>query len=152
MNYKFKHFNYNFRQFLSWLKKSSKKLRVQNFHWYLNYFQHFYFIFKSKLFIVQFCTGDEEPVAIIGMACRLPGANTVDEFWSLLINKENKIRPIGSDRWTSEQSCVLDSDSGAREVGFLKCPIDQFDSQFFGMSPMELTYTDPQQRLLLEVC
>ncbi len=61
------------------------------------------------------------------------------------------ITPIPADRWTRNQSCVLDNDSSKREAGFLKCPVDEFDDSFFGISPAELVYTDPQQRLLLEV-
>jgi len=88
---------------------------------------------------------------VIGMACRLPGANDEKEFWSLLIEKAEAIVPVPEWRWSEEQVDTLTDEAKKMQAGFLKCPVDEFDAKFFGMSPEEMNFTDPQQRLLLEV-
>jgi acyl transferase domain-containing protein len=93
----------------------------------------------------------QEPIAIVGMSCRLPGSNTVEEYWKTLITERCAVEPLPPGRWTSEQSCNISPEHHKTEAGWLNCAVDEFDAKFFGMSPMELTYTDPQQRLLLEV-
>jgi len=93
----------------------------------------------------------EEPIAIIGMACRLPGSNDVEEFWRLLMDKEDTIVQVPEFRWTEEHVDRVTTEARKMKAGFLKCPVDEFDAKFFGMSPKEMDYTDPQQRLLLEV-
>jgi len=93
----------------------------------------------------------EEPIAIIGMACRLPGSNDVEEFWSLLMNKEDAIVKVPEWRWVEEHVDRVTAKARKSQAGFLKCPVDEFDAKFFGMSPKEMEFTDPQQRLLLEV-
>jgi myxalamid-type polyketide synthase MxaB len=97
---------------------------------------------------------ESEPVAIIGIGCRFPGANGQDEFWRLLRDGIDAITDIPSGRF--EVDSVYDPLPGApgkiinRAGGFLK-HIDQFDPYFFGISPREALRLDPQQRLLLEV-
>ena len=95
-----------------------------------------------------------EPVAIIGIGCRFPGARGPAEFWNLLENAIDAIRPIPADRFDIDS--VYDRTPGTagkisvREGGFLE-KIDEFDASFFGISPREALRLDPQQRLLLEV-
>jgi len=81
-----------------------------------------------------------EPVAIVGMSCRLPGGiTTPDEFWALLADGGDAIGTFPADRgWV-----------GAGTGGFLADAAD-FDPGFFGISPREALAMDPQQRLLLE--
>lgn len=94
---------------------------------------------------------DEDQIAVIGMSCRFPGANSEEEFWNGLIAQKSFITPVPKNRWTAGQGCVPESDSESREAGFLKCEVNEFDNEFFDMNPTEAMYTDPQQRLLLEV-
>lgn len=95
-----------------------------------------------------------EPIAIVGMACRLPGAGDVGEFWELLRRGGDAIIETPTDRW--EVDGIFDPAPDAagkvatRWGGFLD-EIDRFDAAFFGISPREAAQMDPQQRLLLEV-
>lgn len=95
-----------------------------------------------------------EPVAVIGMACRYPCANSPAELWRLLRGGVDAVREIPSDRWDVER--FYDEDANApgkmntRWGGFLD-QIDRFDAHFFKVSPREAPHLDPQQRLLMEV-
>jgi acyl transferase domain-containing protein/acyl-CoA synthetase (AMP-forming)/AMP-acid ligase II/pimeloyl-ACP methyl ester carboxylesterase/acyl carrier protein len=80
----------------------------------------------------------ETDIAIIGLGCRFPGANNPVEFWQLLQSGQDAISNPG-DRW-----------AGSGWGGFID-GVDQFDPQFFGITPREAQSIDPQQRLLLEV-
>lgn len=96
-----------------------------------------------------------EPIAIIGMGCRFPGgANSPEAFWELLSRGKEVIVPVPSQRWDAEayydENPDLPNKTYARYGGFLDA-VDQFDPQFFGMTPREAIALDPQQRLLLEV-
>jgi myxalamid-type polyketide synthase MxaE and MxaD len=95
-----------------------------------------------------------EPIAIVGMGCRFPGATGLTEFWNLLRNGVDAISEVPRDRWDID--ALYDSVPGTigkmstRWGGFLS-GVDQFDPHFFGISPREAASMDPQQRLLLEV-
>ena len=96
-----------------------------------------------------------EPIAIIGMACRYPGAvNNVDDYWRLLSEGVDAITEIPKNRWNIDSFYDPDPDAAGmiltRWGGFLE-QVDQFDPQFFGISPREAEGMDPQHRLLLEV-
>ncbi|NCR25740.1 MAG: acyltransferase domain-containing protein [Microcystis aeruginosa LE13-04] len=96
-----------------------------------------------------------EPIAIIGMGCRFPGgANSPEAFWELLSRGKEVIVPVPSQRWDAEayydENPDLPNKTYARYGGFIDA-VDQFDAQFFGMTPREAIALDPQQRLLLEV-
>ncbi|MUH01818.1 hypothetical protein F7734_60035, partial [Scytonema sp. UIC 10036] len=95
-----------------------------------------------------------EPIAIIGISCRFPGADNPEAFWQLLRDGVDAITEIPSNRWDIRQFYDQDPEiSGkmnSRCGGFLQ-QVDQFDPQFFGISPREAVSMDPQQRLLLEV-
>jgi myxalamid-type polyketide synthase MxaE and MxaD len=96
----------------------------------------------------------KEPLAIIGIGCRFPGAaNSPEEFWQLLCEGRDVISQIPPDRWRWQGFADSDRKAGAiysRWGGFLD-RIDHFDAGFFGISPREAEVMDPQQRLLLEV-
>ncbi len=93
-------------------------------------------------------------VAIIGMACRFPGAPNPDAFWELLKDGENAICNVPEDRWSTDQFFDSNPDKPGKvyikAAGFLD-EVDGFDARFFGVSSREATGMDPQQRLLLEV-
>ncbi|KIG14079.1 Malonyl CoA-acyl carrier protein transacylase [Enhygromyxa salina] len=96
----------------------------------------------------------DEPIAIVGVACRLPGADSVDAFWNLLEAGVDAITPVPADRWDAQAWTDADPDHLGRMVsaegGFLG-DLTHFDPAFFGISAREAERMDPQQRLLLEV-
>ena len=95
-----------------------------------------------------------EPLAVVGMSCRFPGAKDLATFWQLLRNGVDTITEVPATRWKIDD--YYDPDASApgkmysRVGGFLD-PVDEFDAAFFGVSPREALMLDPQQRLLLEV-
>jgi acyl transferase domain-containing protein/surfactin synthase thioesterase subunit len=97
-----------------------------------------------------------EPIAIVGMACRFPGgANDLDAFWHLLESGRDAVREVPAERWSADAYFGAPGQAGkicAREGGFLdNVDVADFDAAFFGISPREAETMDPQQRLLLEV-
>jgi amino acid adenylation domain-containing protein len=91
--------------------------------------------------------GNREPIAIVGIACRFPGADGPAAFWELLRSGTEAIGEVPDARWTAEDLHGLDF---PRRSGFLKS-IDRFDAAFFHIAPREAIFLDPQQRMLLEV-
>jgi acyl transferase domain-containing protein/acyl carrier protein len=95
-----------------------------------------------------------EPIAVVGMSCRLPGAPDIDSFWKLLVNGVDAVAETPPNRWNDGRLQQAERGAGAQHVppraGFLK-DIEGFDPLFFGISPREATEMDPQQRLFLEL-
>jgi acyl transferase domain-containing protein/ribosomal protein S18 acetylase RimI-like enzyme/acyl carrier protein len=85
-------------------------------------------------------------VAIIGIACRFPGADGPEAFWDMLEAGRDAIRPVPAARWAGD----LGGRIATAEGGFLDA-VDRFDAELFGISPREAAAMDPQQRLLLEL-
>ena len=96
-----------------------------------------------------------EPIAIIGIGCRMPGADSPAEYWELLDKGRDAIREVPPDRWNVDEYFDSDPDApgsvSSRSGGFLN-GVDLFDARFFGISRREAVSMDPQQRILLEVC
>ena len=92
-------------------------------------------------------------IAIIGIACQFPGAKNYREFADNLLKGVNSIREIPPSRWDTNKYYSPNFDEPNKSIskwcGLIE-GIDQFDNQFFAISPREANNMDPQQRLLLE--
>ena len=95
-----------------------------------------------------------EPIAIIGMACRFPGANDIESFWRLLEEGRNAVTEgvpgSGVGRWGLLFGDEAVASEGCRYGAFVD-DIELFDDAFFRISPVEAQLLDPQQRMMLEV-
>ena len=95
-----------------------------------------------------------EPIAIIGIGCRFPGAKDPESFWQLLRDGVDMISEVPPDRWPKKAFYHPDPTMPGKAIsywgGFLD-NIDAFDPFFFGISPVEAKHMDPQQRLLMEL-
>ncbi len=96
-----------------------------------------------------------EPIAIIGMACRLPGrADSPEKFWHNLLDGKDAITEIPRERWDADEYYDPNPDAAGKCVtrrgAFLE-NVDRFDANFFGIPPRTAKLIDPQQRLLCEV-
>ena len=101
-----------------------------------------------------------EPIAVIGLGCRLPGADDPEAFWQLLRDGVDAVGPVPDNRFNLDSlhnastrdapDAEISGKSVTREAGFLR-EVDQFDPVFFGITRREARGMDPQQRLLLEV-
>ncbi|MFE2723440.1 type I polyketide synthase, partial [Kitasatospora sp. NPDC059327] len=95
----------------------------------------------------------DDLIAIIGLACRVPGAGSPDEFWELLRTGVDAVTELPERRRATRR----DDPAGEapaqrpRRGGYLD-QVDRFDPAFFGIGPREAVLMDPQQRLMLELC
>jgi len=96
----------------------------------------------------------DEPIAIVAVACRFPGAPDPEAYWGLLSSAVDAIREIPDDRFDVDEYYDPDPEAPGkiytRYGGYLDS-IDGFDPEFFGISPREAVWMDPQQRLMLEI-
>ncbi|GAB1543929.1 hypothetical protein NUACC21_66050 [Scytonema sp. NUACC21] len=92
-----------------------------------------------------------DPIAIIGMAIRFPGAKNIDEFWQNLCNGVESITFFTDEELLSSgvAPSLLEKPNYVKAHGTIG-DIAGFDSAFFGLSPLEAEVMDPQHRLLLE--
>ena len=106
---------------------------------------------QSKLEALE--NAKHEPIAVVGMDCRFPGANNPEEFWQLLQEGKDAITSVPDDRWNS-QDCDLGTNTlekSCTSYGGFVPHLKEFDPSFFRIAPKEAVSIDPQQRLLLEV-
>lgn len=96
---------------------------------------------------------EQQCVAIIGMSCRFPGADSVDEYWKNLIEGVESFSEFPEDG--SQGGSTRSSVDKARGRYINRRPIlrdiRQWDAEAFGVSPFEASITDPQQRIFLEL-
>ncbi|MFY2859543.1 SDR family NAD(P)-dependent oxidoreductase, partial [Mycobacterium sp. THU-M104] len=95
----------------------------------------------------------DEPIAIVAVSCRFPGAPDPEAFWEVLSGGVDAIREVPEDRFDIDEFYDPDPETPgkiySRFGGFLDA-IDGFDPEFFGISPREAVWIEPQQRLMLE--
>ncbi|XXY19856.1 type I polyketide synthase [Sorangium sp. So ce216] len=97
-----------------------------------------------------------EPIAIIGVGCRLPGgADSPAALWRILEDGVDAVGEVPASRWRAAETAQLPGMSAEQQRamrwgGFVK-DVDLFDARFFGVSPREASSLDPQQRLVMEV-
>ncbi|GGP44551.1 hypothetical protein GCM10010214_16800 [Streptomyces abikoensis] len=105
---------------------------------------------RQRLLEVE--AGKQEPIAIVGMSCRLPGGvRSPEDLWRMLHEGRDGITPFPTDRGWNLEALTGDGGDGTSvtaEGGFVDAA--GFDADFFGISPREAVTMDPQQRLLLE--
>ncbi len=83
-----------------------------------------------------------DPIAVVGLGCRFPGADGLEEYWDLLRTGRDAVRTAPPGRWSADAAPVVG--------GFLD-DVAGFDAEHFGITPREAATMDPQQRMLLEV-
>lgn len=95
---------------------------------------------------------NSEKIAVVGMACRFPGANDLDEFWKNLIEAKETIKYFTDEELSGFEVNYQELKNNPKFVkarGVLD-NVDKFDEEFFGMTPKEASETDPQHRVWLE--
>ncbi|MFD5192846.1 type I polyketide synthase [Streptomyces sp. NPDC058357] len=93
-----------------------------------------------------------QPVAIVGIDCRFPGAPDPAAYWDLLMRSGDGVGPVPEQRWNADDfysAAGADGHSNTTSGGFIT-DADAFDHEFFAISPREAAAMDPQQRLLLQ--
>lgn len=106
--------------------------------------------------VIKVCEGAPPPIAIVGMAMRLPGrVNSAEAFWDLLVNKKDGRCRIPANRYNIDAFYSPSDKPGTVKMQhgyFLEdAYLQHLDASFFSMSKMEVEKLDPQQRMLLEV-
>ncbi|KHN98032.1 Beta-ketoacyl synthase [Metarhizium album ARSEF 1941] len=89
-------------------------------------------------------------IAVVGMSCKVAGADDLEEFWEVLSSGESQHEEVPPDRFTFE-TAFRDADPKRKWFGNFIRGHDAFDNKFFKISPREAATTDPQQRQLLQV-
>lgn len=107
-----------------------------------------------KQAMAKSATTISEPIAVVGMGCRFPGASNIQEYWNLIGNGVDMTGEIPASRWDVDAFYDASGSKAGkmptRWGGFIE-NIEQFDAAFFGISPREAEKMDPQHRLLLQV-
>jgi len=91
-------------------------------------------------------------IAIIGLAARVPGADTLDEFWQHILNGDNLIQRFEPDELEDVVEPATRADPNYVPARSVLENVDQFDAKYFGILPREAQLTDPQARVFLEIC
>ncbi len=109
---------------------------------------------RSQARIAELEHREAEPIAIVGMGCRLPGGKDPEVFWHMLAEGRDAIGEVPEGRWNLDTYYDPDPSVAGKMYskwgGFLE-DVKGFDASFFNISPREAIWVDPQHRLLLEV-
>src|SRR3984957_17030620 len=109
---------------------------------------------EARRRLAELADSPPEPVAIIGMACRYPGGETVEDFWDLLREGRSSVTEVPAARWNADDYYDPERRSAGavytRHGAFLS-DIAGWDAEFFGVPPAEALRMDPNQRLLMEL-
>ncbi|OWF50769.1 uncharacterized protein LOC110450068 [Mizuhopecten yessoensis] len=96
---------------------------------------------------------DDNSIVIVGVGCKFPGADNLDEFWRVLIEGENHVIEIPRDRWNNDAFYHKDPNEPGKSyvtrAGFIK-KYDEWDNKMFNVNEMEAAWVDPQQRYVLD--
>ena len=96
---------------------------------------------------------NSDPIAIVGLACRGPGAENADQLWEMISKGQHGITDVPANRWDVNQYFDprpgVPGKSCTRKGGFID-GVSEFDAEFFNISSREAEGMDPQQRILLE--
>ncbi len=97
----------------------------------------------------------DEPIAIIGLGCRMPGdLNGPEALWDFLAERRSAVTTVPDDRWgpfDDGSAATARALAGTTKWGSFLADVAGFDADYFGIAPIEADYIDPQQRLMLEV-
>jgi acyl transferase domain-containing protein len=96
----------------------------------------------------------DSDIAVIGLDCRFPGANTPAQFWQNLVGNVNSIREVPPERWDTRPHFGDPREvnkTNSKWAGMIE-DVDKFDAAFFHTSDAEAELMDPQQRIMLELC
>ncbi len=107
---------------------------------------------QSKLDVLE--QAKQEPIAVVGMGCRFPGADNPEEFWQLLREGRDAITQIPDEYWDRSKYYDPQPNTPGKictTYGGFVPHLKEFDASFFRVAPREAASLDPQQRLLLEV-
>lgn len=108
---------------------------------------------SAKRPATEAATRTDEPIAVVAVSCRFPGAPNPEAFWEVLSGGIDAIREVPEDRFDIDEFYDPDPETAGKTYtrfgGFLD-GIDGFDPEFFGISPREAVWIEPQQRLMLE--
>ncbi|SAL32903.1 thiotemplate mechanism natural product synthetase [Caballeronia udeis] len=98
-------------------------------------------------------SADADPIAIVGLSGRYPGAPTIDAYWEVLRDGKDSIIEVPKDRWDWREYYSEDRTIPGKHYskwgGFIE-GVDEFDARFFNISPPEAETLDPQERLFLQ--
>ncbi|XP_060068232.1 phenolphthiocerol/phthiocerol polyketide synthase subunit C-like [Ylistrum balloti] len=96
---------------------------------------------------------EENSFAIVGVGCKFPGADNLEEFWRVLLNGENHVIEIPPERWNVDafynEDPMEPGKTNVRRAGFIR-KYDTWDNKLFGVSQVETARIDPQQRYVLD--
>lgn len=97
--------------------------------------------------------GEDDHIAVVGMACRFPGAPDLRAYWDLLMSGGSAVTEGRQDTgpWSGVVGDPAAEDDILRRGGFIE-GLGQFDADFFGIRPIEPRVMDPRHRMLLETC